>query len=88
MYSHLHLGLLSSLFLSGFSTEILHELLFFALGATSYIYLNFLDYITRIMFRRKRHEARNFEFIQRPVTSFQLDQNVSHNTQVPNSLNP
>lgn len=40
------------------------------------------------MYRRKRHEARNCEFIQHPVTSVQLGQNVFHNTQVSNDLHP
>jgi len=50
LFSHLHLGIPSSFFISGFPTKILYEFLISSIRATCPAHIILLDLITQIIF--------------------------------------
>ena len=86
--SHLHLGLTSGLFPSGFPTKILYPPLFFPIHATRPSHLTLLDLITRIIFGEgyRYLSSSLFSFLHAPVTSSHLGPNILLSTLFPNTL--
>jgi hypothetical protein len=80
--SHLHLGLPSGLFPSGFSTKALYTPLPSPIRATCPVHHILLDFINRTMFGEQYRSLSSlpFSFLHSPVTSSLLGPNILLNT--------
>jgi len=86
--SHLHLGLPSALFSSGFHTKTLYMPLLSPIHATCLAHLILLDFITRKILGEQYRSLSSslFSVHQSPVTSSFLDPNILLNTLFPITL--